>query len=177
MNKEPIQALLLKHAQSLCNDVQRTWNSLASIDGEAKVTAKGLSTNDNSVACQIEAEGQKAWIAEYGKGSLMDKSSDNPYLERYYGSDKWNPLRDTGNNVIVGRRAGEYQDLDGKTYTSSGKRAGIKVEPHIQPVKGQHVIEKTLSSDSGLNQVFKSTLQELIEKQIKKHINIEVIGR
>ena len=82
----------------------------------------GLLVNEISVT--FIASGQKAWILEYGKGSLMD--SDNPYLGEYKSNSNWNQYRK--GNAVTGRGAGEYQDLDGNTHYSSGKAIGRNLE-------------------------------------------------
>lgn len=73
-------------------------------------------------------------LAEYGSGSLMDKS--NPALSVYMNSSLWNPAR-TGYEK-VGRPKGKYIDFFGKGRYSSGTREGRSVEDRYPPTPATH---------------------------------------
>lgn len=79
----------------------------------------------------------------YGTGSLM--LDDNPGLDDYKRSNKWNPER-TG-KAIVGRKAGDYEGLFGKAH-SSGTMKGENIEYlqvgtgyQIKPIKPSKSIQ------------------------------------
>lgn len=92
------------------------------------------------IVAQMDFWGQKAFIGEYGSGSLMEKTlEDNPYLREYFSGDQWNPLR-TGYS-IRGRAEGDYKDLDGKTHHSSGAMRGLNLEETFLPIAPMHIIE------------------------------------
>lgn len=78
---------------------------------------------------EIGSDYWEAWIAEWGKGSLMDR--DNPDLTAYMGSDCWNSLRGPDYD-ITGRAAPGYIGLDGLWHETSGKLAGISLEDLYQ---------------------------------------------
>lgn len=62
--------------------------------------------------------------SSYGTGSLM--LDDNPLLQEYKNSDRWNPLRK--GKSIVGRKSGTYVNAFGETRKTSGAFAGINIE-------------------------------------------------
>ena len=117
-----LNAILAKWALVIVGDIQREWGNHP-IEGEAEINhIMGLLVNE--ISATFIAQGQKAWILEYGKGSMMD--SDNPYLGEYKSNPNWNRYRK--GNAITGRGEGEYQDLDGNTHYSSGKAIGRNLE-------------------------------------------------
>lgn len=84
MNKEKVEQALATYGNRLCKEISRTWDSLRSVDGEANINFSIINSNDkNTTIGRIEATGQKAWLIEYGKGSLMADETDNPYLHKY----------------------------------------------------------------------------------------------
>jgi hypothetical protein len=73
----------------------------------------------------IGSDHWKAWIAEWGSGSEMDKS--NPDLAAYMASEYWNPARE--GYAITGRPEGPYLGLDGQMHDDhTGKLAGVNLE-------------------------------------------------
>lgn len=60
----------------------------------------------------------------YGTGSLMDEN--NPGLQEYMNSERWNPAR-TG-KAIVGRPEGDYINVFGQEKYSSGYLEGLPLE-------------------------------------------------
>lgn len=117
-----LNAVLDRHAIAICEDIEREWGN-QSQEGRAEVH-QVTDMLASAIQTSIIASGQKAWILEYGKGSLMDL--DNPYLDEYKASDNYNPYRKY--NEIAGRPAGEYYDLDGNIHYSSGKAIGRNLE-------------------------------------------------
>lgn len=67
----------------------------------------------------------------YGVGSLM--TSDNPGLQEYMNSDRWNKAR--SGKTIVGRKEGYYTDIFGRQRHSSGTMEG-------KPLEGRRVYTK-----------------------------------
>ena len=116
---------------SQAKDLVRTeWQKMDTIDGEAHLKSSRLSDYSKGLARFIvEAWGQKAWIAEYGKGSLMEKSTElNPYLSDYLASSNFNKNRLADDLAIMGRPKGVYKDLDGNEYSSSGSAECVNLE-------------------------------------------------
>ncbi|OPA77465.1 hypothetical protein BVG16_13500 [Paenibacillus selenitireducens] len=77
---------------------------------------------------EITAEHWQAWLEQFGKGSKMANSIDNPGLVSYINSDQWNPLRSQGSKNVVGRGEGNYRSIDGTTHYSGGGYAGVDLE-------------------------------------------------
>ncbi len=171
MDKKSIEVILKKYGESVSKDIERTWDGLQNIDGNAEIDFKIMpNTDENIVLGRFEATGQKAWIAEYGKGSKMDSESKNPYLSRYKNSELWNKLRK--GHFVTGRPKGSYQDIDGNTHNPSGRLAGRVLEQFEghEPSKAYHVLHNSLAEANALKELFKRQLKENIRNQI----NIEV---
>ena len=176
MNNDPIQSVLEKYGNKIISDVTRTWNSLNSIDGKANINFKIVSSEENSITGRLSASGQKAWIAEYGKGSLMDTEAKNPYLSRYKSNPKrWNKLRK--GHFVTGRPKEPYRDLDNVVHFPSGRLAGRNLEKNglddYKPSKPYHVIQDIVKKDNALKAMFKENLTNTM----KKIISIEVKKR
>ncbi|MEC0241983.1 hypothetical protein P4H66_19455 [Paenibacillus dokdonensis] len=77
---------------------------------------------------EITADHWQAWLEQFGKGSLMADSGENPGLIIYMNSDAWNRLRSKGNKVVVGRGKGNYKSIDGTIQYSGGGYAGVDLE-------------------------------------------------
>lgn len=76
----------------------------------------------------ITADYWQAWLEQFGKGSLMADSSQNPGLVTYMNSDAWNRLRSRSSKVVVGRGQGNYKSIDGTMRFSGGGYAGVDLE-------------------------------------------------
>ncbi|WP_256700941.1 hypothetical protein [Paenibacillus sp. P46E] len=76
----------------------------------------------------ITADYWQAWLEQFGKGSLMADSSQNPGLVTYMNSDAWNRLRSRDRKVVVGRGQGNYKSIDGTMRFSGGGYAGVDLE-------------------------------------------------
>ncbi|MNC01527.1 hypothetical protein D3C75_488770 [compost metagenome] len=76
----------------------------------------------------ITADYWQAWLEQFGKGSLMADSSQNPGLVTYMNSDAWNRLRSRSSKVVVGRGQGNYKSIDGTLRYSGGGYAGVDLE-------------------------------------------------
>ena len=123
-----IEAVLVMYSDTICRRIKSRWASLG-IKGNAEADSYILGSVKGAVVSRIFGSGQKAWIAEFGSGSLMEDSADNPYLNDYLQSPEFNQWRLHSSRLpIMGRSAGEYTDLDGVTHISSGKLAGFDLE-------------------------------------------------
>ena len=74
--------------------------------------------------------------SSYGTGSLM--LDDNPLLQEYKNSDRWNPLRK--GKSIVGRKSGTYVNAFGETRKTSGAFAGINIEGRSYDMRDGNLI-------------------------------------
>lgn len=126
-------------------------------DGEkASVDVEYAKYAEGRIKSQI-IYGALAIMKSYGTGSKMDK--DNPALEAYMNSSKWNPLRSKTTLEIVGRSAGEdgkYENIfdkpGEKSGWTSGKLAGLNVEHIVQPREPTNVIKK-MEEKYGINSI------------------------
>lgn len=173
MNKKPIEQALQKYGSKIVSDIRRSWDSLPSIKGNSEVDFKIVSNTDDTIVGRVEASGQKAWIAEFGKGSLMDNEAYNPYLSQYKRNPKrWNKLRK--GHFVTGRPKEPYVDLDNNIHYPSGRLAGRNLErtgiDDYAPSKPYHVIHNIVGKNNGLKEMFKNDLTQTI----KQLINIEV---
>lgn len=77
---------------------------------------------------EVTADYWQAWLEQFGKGSLMADSNQNPGLITYMNSEAWNRFRSKGSKVVVGRGKGNYKSIDGTLRYSGGGYAGIDLE-------------------------------------------------
>lgn len=77
---------------------------------------------------KITADYWQAWLEQFGKGSLMAGSSENPGLITYMNSEYWNRVRSKGTKVVVGRPQGVYRSIDGEVRRSGGSYVGVDLE-------------------------------------------------
>ena len=146
-----IRKIVQDYCKAGCDQVRQQWGSYDNIDGNAKIHSATLTIAQDTVAREICASGQKAWILEFGKGSLMENSSaENPFLDDYIRSSLFNKLRLGHALAVVGRPAGEYWDIDGNKYISSGSLAGIEIETWSgqtlhPPIQAKHIIRNVMS--------------------------------
>jgi hypothetical protein len=80
------------------------------------------------ISGEVTADYWQAWLEQFGKGSLMADSSENPGLIKYMNSEAWNRFRSKGNRVVVGRGKGNYKSIDGTLRYSGGGYAGVDLE-------------------------------------------------
>ena len=156
--------------------------------GESKIFLSGIADAEGAVVRDIVAFGQKAWILEYGRGSLMEtNSAENPWLDEYVSSPNFNKWRRGRGLAITGREAGEYYDLDGNVHKSTGSLAGVNLEEwhstkEYYPISPMKVIHTVLygSGDNGIllelgkalldvtADVYARFMVEYAEKEIKE---------
>jgi hypothetical protein len=113
-------------------------------------------------------------LESYGTGTKMDK--DNEYLQDYIGNTlaSWNPLRKS--YPIVGRAAGEYENIFGDTKTSTGRFAGKEMHRFgIKPTYAIQNAEKKLMQENGYaTRIIESHLNEYIKTAGNYFYNVEV---
>lgn len=145
-----LRAIVQKYCKAAQELVVQRWASLDNIDGNAAISDMELTVSRDTVARAICAYGQKAWIAEYGKGSQME-TKDNPFLSDYVTSRGFNRDRLGHALSVVGRPYGYYEDLDGNRHFSHGGLSGKVIEtfygqPLFFPIRAKHVIKETVRS-------------------------------
>lgn len=172
-----------KYLQIAKTRIQTQWRRYDTIDGKTpKVNVQAFSNISTNIASAIlTASGRKAWIIEFGRGSLMETDEEqNPWLSEYINSGNpmgFNTARLSRGMAILGRPAGEYYDLDGGIQVSHGRAEGRDLEQWRDrkrkagryatyelvkirlPIPPYHVIRDTLYTD------------KLIEKMEEELIN------
>lgn len=170
---QKLRKIVRKYCRVACDEVRQQWGALDTIDGEAKITDKELEISQDTVARAICAYGQKAWIAEFGKGSLMDKTTEeNPFLQDYLRNNPdFNWDRYAHGLAVVGRPYGYYSDLDGETHFSHGTLKGIPIETWygqrlFTPIRGKHIIRNILRSDgvliTSMNEEIQAAIMDIL---------------
>ena len=186
-----LRQIVRKYCRLACEEVRQQWGALDNTDGEAAIQQQELEISQDTVARAICAYGQKAWIAEFGKGSLMDDSSTNPFLTDYVNSPQFNKARLNGTvrifgedvempgrkMAVVGRPRGVYYDIDGNPHTSHGSLEGIPIErwkgqPLFTPIRGKHIISDILRADGVLmgemNEEIQSAVMEILVELMER---------
>lgn len=180
MNLLPkVKAVVEKYIKVACAMVEQQYTALPSHMGQSLVYEAEVRTAQDCVARSLCAIGQKAWIAEYGRGSLMEtKTSENPFLEDYVsgrirdadGQPLFNKDRLAHAFAIVGREHGYYYDIDGRRYHSHGNLAGKVVEnfDNQKPYAPQKTIRRVLfgSGDDGIVAEMNEEIADLIGDEI-----------
>lgn len=140
MNLENIIAgKLIYWAGKIAQQVTDRW----SVEGKHEIGVGDIVVNGKSVMVELIAKGDAAFIEEYGSGAFMETSlAQNPYIQDYMHSDRYNWLRAGRQNVFLGRKKGDtVYNPDGTTYQSTGKAEGLDLSnPHF----GQEYYESHL---------------------------------
>lgn len=165
-----IAKVLKLHTDIICNRVTAKWGNMLGIVGNAEIHSDFPKIVGSMVVASIEASGQKAWIAEWGSGSLMDKG--NPDLASYKAHGNYNPLR-KADGSITGRPMGSYYDLDGYKHESSGRSAGKDLErkPVYTIMYPAHVIQHEVTAE--LPEIIVH-LQQVIEASVLAELSMDV---
>lgn len=121
------------------------------------------------VSATISAVGQKFWVLEFGRGSLMERDrEENPWLDSYLNSDVFNKDRIGHDYAIIGRKKGSYKDLDGNEHKSTGTLEGVNLEtwyhskPYDYPIAPKRIVQTVLygDNDNGLLSEMREALAE-----------------
>lgn len=114
--------------------------------GKAEARHELTKQAEDLLLLTLFGRGQKALIAEFGRGSLMDR--DNPALDEYINGDIFNKERLKYNMAILTRPRDEsYQDLDGNEYIRKPPVVLTNLEtkkPKYAPVEPKYVLLSTL---------------------------------
>ena len=148
MMEQVIKDVLIEMGKRINRRVVKRWRALNNIQGEAYANEPTFEKEIRSaIVMTLSYGGQKAWVAEFGRGSLMEKDDDNPFIKRYKRSTLFNKARLTPLNSktkvmsIVSRKPNStYKDLDGNTHTATDKfpKAGFNLEYWAETGKAPH---------------------------------------
>ena len=184
--------IVQKYVKVACEQVAQQYQIEDTVDGDAKIYASELEIAQDTISQSVIAYGQKAWILEFGKGSLMETSGEeNPFLEDYLNSELFNKARLSNAYAITGRPRGDYLDIDGNVHHSHGNLYGVNLEEWIDKKTGnqaavayapRRVIYRILygSGQNGLlsmmadeiQDAMMGTIAELLQRKWKKEIRL-----
>lgn len=191
-----VQKVLNKYIKIALKEIRHFWAIYGKLPGDEaienrktepsknpKIGIMQYEITQNLVKATIVAEGRKAWIIEFGRGSMMETSQlENPYLAEYISdSSLFNTARLSKGYAILGREKGYHNDLDGGTFFSSGRARGRDIEQwrikhkysgrrngtapvrlfDYSPIMPTHVIRHTLF-ESGLIEEMTDKMSEAI---------------
>jgi hypothetical protein len=137
--------------------------------GKAEARHELTKLAEDLLLLTLFGKGQKALIAEFGRGSLMDR--DNPALEEYINGDIFNRERLKYNMAILTRPKDiSYRDLDDNEYIRKPPKVLTNLEtkkPKYAPVEPKYVLISTLiqNLDSVIDNILLAvTTQVALEK-------------
>lgn len=133
-DKQGLANELLKNLEIELKDATNAWKNEAlskmrgikfahETEGIKAEVDKEIIKKSNGIIVYLKANAV-ALADSYGVGSLM--TSDNPGLQKYMNSNRWNPARH--GKSIVGRPRGSYVDAFGRQRSSSGSMEGKPLE-------------------------------------------------
>lgn len=133
-----IKKVLLEMGEKINSRIMKRWGTINNIRGKAYAKDPRVSEMvKNKIKLHLSYGGQKAWVAELGRGSSMDVSEDNVWLKKYMRRKNFNIARLTPLNQktkkfsIVSREPNSrYRDLDGVSHKATKKfpTAGFNLE-------------------------------------------------
>ena len=187
-----IRSIVTRYIKVAYTQIEQQYTIEDTTDGEAHLLIADMTVAQDTVARSLIAYGQKAWILEYGKGSLMETNpDDNPFLADYIKGDNFNKARVNNAYAVTGRKRGEFYDLDGNKHTSHGNLYGKNLETWIDKKTGnqavyarapKHIIKHVLfgSGNDGLlhmmgeeiQQAMIELLSDLLQKNWRKEIKL-----
>ena len=123
--------IVKSYSRVACDQVRQQWQihgDEPSTSGESKIVFT-MENAQSVITAHVYAWGQKAWILEFGRGSLMENDPElNPFFEAYKNDPNTNQEREYYGWAIVGRPKGKYKDLDGNIRESRGTMQGVNLE-------------------------------------------------
>lgn len=162
-----------RYAQKNVAEIEQQWDG-SRIEGDAEISFDIVADTPELVVGEYRATGQKMWILEYGSGSRMDDSTDNPGLPAYQSSDLWNNERE---NTEIRTRQGAYLDLDRQPHMGSGigGEHGLNAERmnHGQvsiAESPRHIVKETVKLSTARNLEMKQGIIDAVGDNIKASI-------
>ena len=170
-----IADVVQRYAQGFKGDIVGEWDKITDIEGNAELSFVITTNTPTLVIGEYRASGQKAWIAEYGSGSLLD--SDNPGLMAYSNSSSFNKERE---DFEIRTRKGEYTDLDGVVHEGSGIGGthGLNAEKlgnhSVTPHPPRHVMKEALGAGDAPEPVRAKNMKQAILDALDLYAKREV---
>lgn len=174
-------SILMLYGEIIAKRVRDEWSKITTIPGDAE---SGVDPLDIAIGIGVTIWGKdwKAWIAEYGSGSLLDR--ENPWLDEYI---EMNPDRPGRNYAFLGRTSGDTVYVPGgDPYESSGRAKGANLEkglknptkyPPYKPQPPLHIIRDQIALalpeiDEALIEAMESTLYSTVMRVTPKEIRL-----
>ena len=201
-----ISGVMNRYTKRAIQEIKQFWSIYGKIPGDEAISDRSANASkppsitrsfekigENILKATLTAAGRKAWIIEFGRGSMMETDrEENPWLEEYLSTPSlFNTARLSRGYAILGREQGEHDDLDGGTFYSSGKARNRNIERwrihhtfkgrrngkegklfDYAPLLPTHIIRHTLY-DSGLivemcEEIIEVAIEEIFKVMRKK---------
>lgn len=169
-----LQAILRvcdNEAGKIVADIQTDYSGINNIHGKADVTSELKQYAKDQIIMSIISAGQKAVIAEYGKGSKMDRN--NPALDDYFNEDgTFNRRRLAHGLAIMTRPYDEqYKNLDGVVIKRKPPKREYNLEQtdmkRYQPIDPKYIVRKAV--EQRLNIILENIAEAVaVESKIEK---------
>lgn len=155
-------------AKNIVLQIQSDYSQI-NVKGKAESWYKYQQITQDVLMLTVFGKGQKALIAEYGKGSKLDRN--NPALQDYINSGIFNTERLKHNFATLTRpKTGDkdeyYYDLDGNKYKKKAKKVKNLEEtnnPKYEPIEPKRIILKAV--EQRLDSLAR-TIQEIIITEV-----------
>ena len=184
-----IKKALLEMGEKINNRIMKRWGVIHNIQGKASAKKPQVEKIvNNIISLHLSYSGQKAWIAELGRGSLMNTRKDNIWSKEYVTSSVFNRARLSPLNryakkfSIVSREPkSKYRDLDGSTHiaTDAFPQEGFNLEywaerhktkpyrKYFTPLPPYKIIEDEI--EMALPEI-KTAIENAVEEYVKKKL-------
>ena len=96
-----------KWAKDVARTIENKYGNSQGVEGNAMASSDLRFISEGNVVTYIRAQGQKAWILEYGSGSKANQ--ENPGLDAYVSNGNFNRYRSRSDMTIRGRDAGNIR--------------------------------------------------------------------
>lgn len=157
-----IKDAINQEAEKIATQIENDYNQLPSHLGKADISWELLyDTAKEELGLIFLAKGQRALIAEYGKGSAMAGSKENPSLQEYLQSDLFNTERLKHGMATLSRPksvgSSSYLDLDFKEHKKTanklinretgqviGEDKTVPINKRFLPIKPRFVVRTAI---------------------------------
>lgn len=158
-----IRKVLLEESEIIASQIYMDWEQYGKQKmGNAEIQSKKVIYDDAKRMLMLTffAKGQRALIAEYGKGSKLDRT--NPALAEYLNGEIFNRDRLKFNLATASRvkdgKGDVYYDLDGRPHRKgttilrnretgldvNGNVVDAKPNPLYQPIEPKHIVAQAI---------------------------------
>ena len=163
-----LRKIVRSYTQLAIVRVQQEWSKY-NLDGESNIVVK-MEEVQAIVTAHIYAWGQKAWLLEFGKGSMMEtRLSENPFLYDYIDNENFNRFRLYNDYAFKHTSSGR---AEGENLEELARDQGYKDEKYL-PFKPKRIIKNILigENEDGLIYQMSYDFREAIREVYSEIIN------